>query len=147
MGWMVVAYRDAPVDAPLWRVGGVTLTVVAVAMLFASVLLAGPLIKNPSFPTLGERLARTGPARGVYAVTRHPMMWSFAIWGLTHATTYPISQNLVVTTALVILSLVGARLQDVKKERLQPESWAAWERQTSFLPFAAIIDGRARMAT
>jgi uncharacterized membrane protein len=42
--------------------------------------------------------------------------------------------------------LVGAALQDRKKERLQPDLWPAWERQTSFVPFAAVFDGRTRLS-
>ncbi|MGT2491278.1 hypothetical protein ACU4GD_14100 [Cupriavidus basilensis] len=36
-------------------------------------------------------------------------------------------------------------MQDRKKERLQPDLWPAWEAKTSYLPFAAIVAGRARL--
>lgn len=84
-------------------------------------------------------------ARGVFAVTRHPMMWAFAIWGVAHILVYPITKTFIVTTAMIVLSLVGAALQDRKKARLQPEVWPAWVRQTSYVPFAAILAGRARL--
>jgi uncharacterized membrane protein len=45
----------------------------------------------------------------------------------------------------MILSLLGATLQDRKKERLQPDVWPVWERQTSYVPFAAVVAGRARL--
>jgi uncharacterized membrane protein len=143
LGWMTAAYRAAPIDAALWNLGNLAWTAVTAAMLLASILLAGSLIKNPAFPTLGAPELEPIQAHGVYAITRHPMMWSFAIWGLAHAVVFPISKNLVVATAIVVLALIGARLQDAKKKRLQPKSWPAWERQTSFFPFVAIIDGRA----
>ena len=41
--------------------------------------------------------------------------------------------------------LAGARMQDRKKEKLQPEFWREWERRTSFWPFAAIAAKRARI--
>ena len=44
---------------------------------------------------------------------------------------------------MIVLALVGAALQDRKKQQLQPEFWPAWEAKTSFLPFAAIAAGRA----
>jgi uncharacterized membrane protein len=77
-------------------------------------------------------------ARGVYAVTRHPMMWAFALWGICHIAVYPAAAN-------IILALVGAALQDRKKEALQPDTWPDWEKRTSYWPFGAIVSGKARL--
>lgn len=145
-GWLVLAYRNAPLTTPLWPVGNGLWALATAVMLIASILLMGSLVRNPALPTGG----RPGPsfpetARGVYAVTRHPMMWSFALWGLCHIAVFPVTKNIVVAAAIVILALVGAALQDRKKERLQPDLWPAWESKTSYLPFAAIVAGRARL--
>jgi uncharacterized membrane protein len=93
----------------------------------------------------GVLRAAPGPARGVYAITRHPMLWSFAIWAVSHILVYPIAKTFIVTSAVMFLSLAGAAFQDRKKERLQPDTWPVWERQTSYVPFAAVIAGRARL--
>jgi uncharacterized membrane protein len=143
--WMIVAYRSAPLTALMWEVDSVLWAIVTLLMLIASVLFAGSLVGNPAFPKPGASATAPGVARGVYAVTRHPMLWSFAIWGFAHILVYPTAKTFIVTMAIVILSLVGAALQDKKKERLQPEVWPQWERQTSFIPFAAIIAGKARL--
>ncbi|HKT99368.1 MAG TPA: NnrU family protein [Paraburkholderia sp.] len=145
LGWMIVAYRRAPLTEPLWAVGNGLWALVTVVMLIASVLLLGSLIRNPALPTGGRPGAFPEAALGVYAVTRHPMMWAFALWGLCHIAVYPVAKNIVVAAAIVVLALVGAALQDHKKERLQPEQWPAWEAKTSYLPFAAIAAGRARL--
>ena len=73
------------------------------------------------------------------------MLWSFVIWGVAHILVYPIAKTFILTSAIIILSLVGAAFQDSKKERLQPELWPAWERQTSYIPFVAVVAGRARL--
>jgi uncharacterized membrane protein len=143
--WMIVAYRSAPLTALMWGVGNVLWAVATLLMLIASILLAGSLIGNPAFPKPGASNTSPGMARGVFAVTRHPMLWSFAIWGCAHILVYPTAKTFVVALAIVILALVGAALQDRKKERLQPDVWPQWERQTSFVPFAAIIAGRTRL--
>jgi uncharacterized membrane protein len=143
--WMIVAYRSAPLTALMWEVGSLLWAIVTLLMLIASVLLAGSLVGNPAFPKPGASATAPGAARGVYAVTRHPMLWSFAIWGFAHILVYPTAKTFIVALAIVILSLVGAALQDKKKERLQPDVWPQWERQTSFIPFAAIIAGKARL--
>jgi len=142
LGWLVLAYRAAPMTAPLWTVGDGLWAVVTVVMLFASVLLMGSLIGNPALP--GPAGDLPAAAKGVFAVTRHPMMWSFALWGLCHIAVFPVVANIIVAGAITILALVGARLQDIKKRRLQPERWAAWETKTSYWPFAAIAAGWAR---
>ncbi len=145
LAWVVIAYRLAPQGSPLWAVGNGLWMVATLLMLIASVLLAGSLVRNPAFPNPGAPAAAPGPARGVYAVTRHPMFWSFAIWGVAHILVYPTAKTFIVASSIIVLSLVGATLQDRKKERLQPEVWPAWERQTSYVPFAAVVAGRARL--
>jgi len=143
--WMVLAYRAAPTTAPAWPVADVLWIIVTVVMLLASVLLAGSLVRNPALPTVGAPPVVPDEARGVYAITRHPMMWAFALWGLCHIAIYPVTKNIIVSGAIVTLSLVGASLQDRKKESLQPDLWRAWEARTSYWPFVAITAGRARL--
>lgn len=141
--WIVVAYRAAPESVPLWTVGDPLWALATILMLVASILLVGSLVRNPAFPTVAAPLKAPDSARGVYAVTRHPMMWAFALWGVCHILIFPVAANMVLATAVIILALVGAALQDRKKERLQPASWPAWEQKTSYWPFAAIVAGKA----
>ncbi|MCC8395994.1 NnrU family protein [Paraburkholderia sp. MMS20-SJTR3] len=144
-GWMVMAFRRAPVSAPLWAVGDTLWAVATVLMLLASILLMGSLIRNPALPTGGRPAALPETARGVFAITRHPMMWAFALWGFCHLAVLPTTRNLLLAGAIIVLALAGAALQDRKKRQLQPELWPAWEAKTSYLPFAAIAAGRARL--
>ncbi|TAM00473.1 MAG: MFS transporter [Paraburkholderia sp.] len=144
-GWLVYAFRRAPVTALLWPVGDVLWAIASVVMLIASILLMGSLIRNPALPTGGRPAPFPEAARGVFAVTRHPMMWALALWGLCHIAVYPVAKSVVLGSAIVILALVGSALQDRKKEQLQPELWPVWESKTSYWPFAAILAGRARL--
>lgn len=142
LGATIWAYQAAPVTEPLWDVGDSLWGLSTVAMLFASVLLLGSLVRNPALPGAGGGAA-TATARGVYGVTRHPMMWAFAIWGVSHILIYPIAKNIILSGAIIVLALLGAALQDRKKAGLDPRGWAAWESRTSYLPFMAIAQGRA----
>ena len=72
-------------------------------------------------------------------------MWSFALWGICHIAVYPVAANIIVAAAIIILALVGAALQDRKKEALQPDTWPEWEGKTSYWPFGAIVSGKARL--
>jgi uncharacterized membrane protein len=144
LGWIVWAYRAAPPEAPLWPVGDALWALATAIMLVASILLMGSLIGNPAMPDPTGAKKPTPTARGVFAVTRHPMMWAFALWGVAHILVYPEAANIAVSVAIIVLALVGAALQDRKKEQLQPDFWRDWERRTSYWPFAAIAAGRAR---
>lgn len=144
LGWLVVAYLSAPLTPPLWPVGDGIWAMVTAIMLLAAILLMGSLIRNPAVPDPAGKVSVPDTARGVYAITRHPMMWAFALWGICHIVVYPVAANIVVAVAIIILALVGAALQDRKKEQLKPEAWAAWKTRTSYWPFVAIAGGRAR---
>ncbi len=139
---VAIAYRRAAASAPLWPVGDWLWGLVSAVMLLATMLLMGSLVGNPALP--GAVSAAPATASGVYAITRHPMMWSIALWGLCHIAVYPAVANIIVALAMIVLALAGAALQDRKKEVLQPEIWRAWESRTSFWPFAAMVAGRAR---
>lgn len=141
--WLVSVYRAAPEAALWWPVGDAIWAVATVVMLVASVLFMGSLVRNPAFPTGGAPVAPPREPKGVYAVTRHPMMWAFALWGVAHMAVYPIAANLVLAGAITVLALVGAALQDRKKLRAE-SGWRAWRSRTSYWPFAAIAGGRAR---
>ncbi len=142
LGAMGHFYPKAPVTAPLWNVGDGLWALATVLMLAASVLLLGSLVRNPALP--GAVNAAGAEARGVYAITRHPMLWAFATWGMVHILVYPVTRNIIVALAIILLSLVGAALQDRKKAARDPQGWPAWQGRTSYWPFAAMLQGRAR---
>ena len=143
LGWLALAYRTAPPAVPLWPVGDILWAIGTLLMLAGAILFMGSLIRNPALP---QAAAGSVPeARGVFAITRHPMMWGFALWGVVHILVFPDPSNIVLALAIILLALVGAHLQDRKKERLQPDFWREWERRTSYWPFAAIAGGRARL--
>jgi uncharacterized membrane protein len=144
LAWLVIAYQRAP-GPMVWAPGDVTWIVVTLVMLLASVLLMGSLIRNPALVNPEGANSAPAEARGVFAITRHPMMWSLALWGLCHIAVFPTHANIVLCAAIVILALVGSALQDRKKARLRPEMWPEWEAKTSYWPFAAVAAGRARL--
>ena len=143
--WLAMAYRAAPMTPMLWPVGDGLWAVVTVVMLVASLLLMGSLIGNPALPDPTGATPMPTEATGVFAITRHPMLWSFTIWGACHILVYPVAANIVVALSMIVLSLVGATMQDRKKEALTPDRWRAWEARTSYWPFAAMLAGRARI--
>ncbi|MDD2876817.1 MAG: NnrU family protein [Acidiphilium sp.] len=143
--WLALAYRAAPASPPLWHVGNALWALVTAVMLLASILLVGSLVGNPALVNPGPPGQLPGAARGVFAITRHPMNWSFALWGACHIAIYPIAANIILAGSIIVLALVGSTLQDRKKETLQPERWRSWEAKTSYWPFQAVAAGRTRL--
>lgn len=140
--WFVAAAVAAP-GGPVWWIAGRGLWDLAtLVMLVASILLAGSLVGNPAMvdPTLKPRV----PDRpsGVLAITRHPMMWAFTLWGGVHALLWGSTSNLIVATGIAILAFFGARAQDAKKARVLGDLWRGWQAKTSFWPFGAQVAGR-----
>jgi uncharacterized membrane protein len=116
----------------LWDVGDAGWIAGTLLMWFASILFVGSFIKNPALP--GSPGPSGGPA-GVFRITRHPMMWSFAIWAIVHLGIVAMPKALVLDGAILILALAGAAGQDRKKARQFGEAWHEWTAQTAFVPF------------
>jgi uncharacterized membrane protein len=133
LGWMALAFRAAPApDLP--GSGTIGWIAASVLSLVALVLFLGSLRRNPAFPDPKQSPSIPQQARGVFAVTRHPMMWGFALWALSHAILVWSWRTMVVALAIGVLALVGAHLQDRKKQRLLGGAWAEWKAKTSYWP-------------
>lgn len=133
--WIYFAFKAVPVSVPLWAgFDDVSWAVGSALTLVAMVLLAGSFTGNPALPAPGAAAAARREPKGVFRVTRHPMMWGTGLWALAHLIAAPTGRTLVTASAIGLLALLGAHLQDRKKERLMGEAWAGWEARTSYWP-------------
>ena len=131
-GSMIYFYRLCGREPPLWDVGQVGWIVGTLLMWLASILFVGSFIGNPALP--GARGPRGGPS-AVFRITRHPMMWSFALWAAVHLTVLAMPKALVFDGAIILLALAGAAAQDRKKAGLMGDAWHEWTAETAFIPF------------
>ena len=135
MAWMYFAFKATPATTPLWPgFDDISWAVGSIIVLLGMVLFAGSLIGNPAMPAPNAADAARKEPHGVFRVTRHPMLWGFSLWGVSHMIAAPTGRTLVVALAIIVLSLVGAKLQDAKKRTQMGEAWAAWESKTSYWP-------------
>ena len=134
-GWMVLAYRALGPQIGLWDGTQAPLWVLASLLtLVAAVLFVGSLLGNPALPDPRAVSLADKPVHGVFHVTRHPMMWGFALWALAHTLISPTPRSFVLTGTLGFLALVGSHLQDRKKQVLMGSAWAGWQAKTSYWP-------------
>lgn len=142
--WLGLAYGAAPMQ-PLWDGTGFR-HLTLVIMPFAWIFLVGSLTSPNPTAIGGERsLARDVGPQGFIKITRHPMMWAFALWALAHLLANGDLASLLLFGSLFFLALFGARIIDLRRQRANPEGWARLLAQTSFFPFVALIAGRTRL--
>lgn len=144
LGWMILAYRATENSYFLWMAPGWAGPVASGVMLLACILLAGSFFRNPAFPHPGAKPRAIRAASGVFAITRHPMNMAFILWALVHIALWGALPNLIVASGILALALVGSIGQDHKKLNVIGEPWREWMGRTSFMPFGALLSGRAK---
>ncbi|HVU31226.1 MAG TPA: NnrU family protein [Sphingomicrobium sp.] len=131
-GSMAYFYHAIGREPPLWAVNDLVWLAGTLLMWLASILFIGSFINNPALPGApGPK----GAPKGVFILTRHPMMWSFALWAGVHLAVVAMPKALVLDGAILILAIGGAAGQDSKKSRLMGEAWHQWTAETAFIPF------------
>lgn len=133
-GLMIYFYRAIGREPPVWTAGEWVWIVAALVMWLGAILFFGSFLGNPALP--GARLDRGKVPGGVFAITRHPMMWGFATWAAVHLAVIGTAKAMVFDGALIFLAIAGSIGQDAKKERRMGERFHEWAAQTAFIPFS-----------
>jgi len=133
LGWVYFAFKSAPA-ADLPGSGQAGWIIVTLLLIPAMVLFAGSFAGNPALPSPGAAEQARQEPKGVFLVTRHPLMWSFGLWALSHVILFWSLRSVITAIAMGFLALVGAHLQDRKKRVLMGDAWSEWEGKTSFAP-------------
>ena len=141
--WTYGQARLDPGNVALWnapagmRHGTYLIAGIGVTLAFAGLFTPGPTLAGAE-----GMLKRPDPARGVLAITRHPFLWGVSLWGFGHALANPEIAPTLLFLGLAVMCLIGTRSID-RKGRARA-GWDAFEAVTSNVPFAAILQGRAK---
>ncbi|MGX9964632.1 NnrU family protein [Roseomonas sp. F4] len=138
---LVIAWRAAP-TTPLWFAGRELRWLLAALMLPTLVLFMTSHKRNPT--AVGTKGLGEEP-RGIQRVTRHPMLWSFALWAAIHIIGNGDTAAIVFFGAFLVTALAGMPSIDAKLAARHPEAWPGFEARTSIIPFAAIAAGRNQL--
>lgn len=127
----------------LWTVPAWLRLILALIMLPAFLFFFAGFLRNPT-AVGGEALAGQ-QIRGVQRITRHPMLWSFALWALVHVIGNGDLASLIFFGTFAVSAFLGMPSIDRKLAARDPEAAAKLQAATSILPFGAILAGRNRL--
>jgi len=139
---LVQAWGAAPYVG-LWVTPDWLRWVLALLMLPAFILFVAS-VATPNPTAVAGKLGEAGP-RGIQRITRHPMLWSFALWGLVHLIGKGSLGGVFFFGAFLVTALVGMPSIDQKVAARDPGMWARLAPSTSLIPFKAILAGRNRL--
>lgn len=97
----------------------------------AMVLVASALVR----PSPASVVPGDPTPRGVYRITRHPMMMGFALIALLHLPPNGAAADVAFFGGLALFSVVGAWHQDARKLHAGDPAFRAFHAATPFLPF------------
>lgn len=125
LAWVVAAALRAPY-LPLWAPAPWTYVVAIAVMPFALMLLgAGLASSNPLSVSLRRGAADAAVPPGLLGL-RHPVLWGFALWALSHVPPNGDVVALVMFGGLALFALAGMKILDRRRRReIGEERWRA----------------------
>lgn len=144
--WMLYAYGAAPV-VTVWSVPQ-GLHWLAVLLMPVSVFLvvAGLSTQSPTAvggdKVLTEEVHDLSP--GVLRITRHPFLWGTTVWAFCHLVVMGDAASIVLTGAILVLSIGGMMHIDRRREATMAGAWGPVAMTTSLVPFGALLAGRTQ---
>jgi uncharacterized membrane protein len=113
------------------------------AVLFLSLAQAS---KNPATTAAELTGDRPSSPSGIHRITRHPLNTGFALFGLAHMLVNGTVGDWIFWGGFPVFAIASAIHQDRRMLASGSPEFRSFYGQTSFLPFAAIVSGRQRMA-
>ena len=142
--WMGWAYAHAPY-VQTWGTAAGLKPVSWVLMALAFVMFgAGATDKNPT--TLGRVPPDQVEARGMVRITRLAGLFGLGLWGLAHFIVNGDWASHLLFGSFAFQGLIAPLNLDRKYRRRYGAAWEVFARQTSYVPFVAIAQGRNRLA-
>ncbi|HUX38536.1 MAG TPA: NnrU family protein [Rectinemataceae bacterium] len=144
-GGMIVAYaffgaRGAALWAPLGWDNAFVWILMILAFLFIAYSVATP---SPVGADMGRPVKPE--ARGMLRVTSHPQNMGMLCFGLAHVLVTGTVGGLALYGSFVVLPLIGSWHETAKTRRSEAPAVQVFLKETSPLPFGAILAGRNRL--
>ncbi len=139
---LIRAYATAPY-VPTWgRLIGLDVLAQPLMLIAALFVVVGVSTPSPTTAGMESQLTRAVQVRGITRITRHPFLWGVALWAFVHFVINGDVAAALVFGSLLLLAVVGTSSIDAKRRRAYGAGWEHFLRETSNVPFAAILQRR-----
>ena len=133
--WLISAAFRAPF-LPLWNLSLSQYYVPVVLMLPTFMLFIGGAVSPNPLSIAFSRQSFDPDRPGIVAVTRHPILWGFALWAFSHVVPNGDLVSLIMFGGFGLFALAAMPLTDRRKRRQLGPDWETLAAGTSILPFA-----------
>ena len=141
LGYMIWAYYRAP-SVVLWYSPALRYVPLIVMPIAFVLMVCGLLERNPTLVGQERLLETDDAARGILRITRHPLMWGFALWAASHILARGDAASVIFFGGFLVLALSGTMLIDRRKSAILGDDWRRFAAVTSNAPFVAIAARR-----
>lgn len=146
--WLATAYNASLAEGSpvLWDFGPGVAHLGLIVVAFAFVIgLPGVLMPSPTGVGQGAKASDPGAVSGVLRITRHPFLWSVALWAAFHLAANGDQASALFFGTWLVLAVGGTYSIDAKRARKLGAQWTPFAQATSNIPFAAILSGRQKL--
>lgn len=142
MSGLIYFWSKAPY-VELWKPYTWTRYVPFVTMPFISYFfIFSFMVKNPTAAGQEETLQREDSVQGILKITRHPGLWSFAMWGIVHLFPNGDLGSVFLFGSIIVLALAGMFHIESRRRVTQGDAWMQFCAKTSLVPFVALLQGK-----
>lgn len=139
----VLWWQNRHLGPVLWEMPFWTGRVLAMALVLSGIEL---IVLSLATPSPASMVPGKIEARGILRITRHPLNIGIALWALAHVLTNGTLGDVAFFGSFLALGALGPYHQDTRKKKEKGEPYVEFCRQTSVMPFGAILRGRNRIA-
>jgi uncharacterized membrane protein len=142
---LIWTYGQAPY-VEFWPASSTLALVPLLVMPIATLLLVGSLrASNPTMAGPDMILKGELPVRGFTKITRHPMLWAFSLWAMSHMAANGDAAHWLLAGAILVTALNGMFSIDRKRAAQFGEQWQRFSGRTSIWPLQAVFQGKVRL--
>ena len=97
-------------------------------------------------PSPASMMPAKSEAQGVLRITRHPMNMGISLWALAHLLANGTVGDVALFGSFVVVGVLGPYHMDARLKKTKGEDFIEFCKQTSVMPFSAILGRRNRLA-
>jgi uncharacterized membrane protein len=139
----VLWWQNRHLGAVLWELPFWPERIIAGLLVLFGFFLLFQLLASPSPASMMPAKIED---RGVLRITRHPMSMGISMWALAHLLANGTVGDVAFFGAFVAVGVIGPYRQDARLKRSKGEEFTDFCKQTSVMPFSAILGRRNRLA-